>query len=334
MKENQKNATTSTTLLKNFCFLFFGFCFAILLNYSLTSYYHSSSSLPIAKSNKDDPINNLNVISPDTGIVSIIKDNHKKRKEEERDHSHQVNSFPEDSFSKFINNANLLSSRINNSLDWIIHHHNPKTGKFPYIRWDLISNAEIHILYKLQTVLSYYLSTSSPSNKERFYQLYGKGYQCNELHAAQQELIAQYIQMDICSEIEWYKLAHLGFPQAKLIFDVGGNKGYLGALFLTLWGGGNFKSSPIELFELSKKLKTWKSSKNPAGYCRDGLNYGIPLFCPGKFFLPFPTFVLFPFSSHFDIPSPQILNIVIFKLVNVKLRNRIYIFFHLMGVLI
>ena len=31
--------------------------------------------------------------------------------------------------------------------------------------------------------------------------------------------------MDICSEIEWYKVAHLAWPEAKSIIDVGANKG-------------------------------------------------------------------------------------------------------------
>lgn len=31
--------------------------------------------------------------------------------------------------------------------------------------------------------------------------------------------------MDICSEIEWYKVAQLAWPEASTIVDVGANKG-------------------------------------------------------------------------------------------------------------
>ncbi len=38
--------------------------------------------------------------------------------------------------------------------------------------------------------------------------------------------------------------------------------------------------SPVSIFNLSNKLKSWKDSRNPAGYCKDGYSYGIPLYCP------------------------------------------------------
>lgn len=93
--------------------------------------------------------------------------------------------------------------------------------------------------------------------------------------------------MDICSEIEWYKLVQLCWPTASIIFDVGANKGYLGSLFLALWGGNGLGISPAVVFETATKLNTWKNSRNPAGYCRvigDGQRgewneVGFPLFC-------------------------------------------------------
>lgn len=50
--------------------------------------------------------------------------------------------------------------------------------------------------------------------------------------------------MDICSEVEWYKVVQLAWPGATSFLDVGANKGYLGSLFAGLWGGGGLGISP------------------------------------------------------------------------------------------
>ncbi len=84
------------------------------------------------------------------------------------------------------------------------------------------------------------------------------------------------------AQIEWYKVVQLAWPEARSFMDIGGNKGYLGSLFVSLWGGGGLNVAPIDVFELSKKLQTWKDSRNPAGYCRDGFNHGIPMYCAGQ----------------------------------------------------
>ena len=67
--------------------------------------------------------------------------------------------------------------------------------------------------------------------------------------------------MSICSEIEWYKVAQLTYPEATKIVDVGGNKGYLGSLFVALWGGGGYATAPAILFDISKKTEIWKGVK-------------------------------------------------------------------------
>jgi FkbM family methyltransferase len=181
------------------------------------------------------------------------------------------------SFEEFTQVAEKLYARVDESLKWILHD---EKAEYAYIRWDLIANADIHILFKIKQFLSHYLS--SPANKKSLYQLFANGYECTPLHAGQQELISKFINMDICSEIEWYKLVQLTFPEAKTIFDVGGNKGYLGSLFLSLWGGNGLKTSPLELYQLAQSLNTWKNSRNPGGYCRDGFNQAIPLYCPNN----------------------------------------------------
>ncbi len=105
--------------------------------------------------------------------------------------------------------------------------------------------------------------------------------------------------MDICSEasylyslsklsffnhlhqIEWYKVVHLAWPEVRSVMDIGANKGYLGSLFVALWGGNGLGVAPVTIFNLSNKLKSWKDSRNPAGYCKDGFSFGIPLYCGG-----------------------------------------------------
>ena len=116
--------------------------------------------------------------------------------------------------------------------------------------------------------------------------------------------------MDICSEVEWYKVIQLAFPEATTFVDIGANKGYLGSLFLGLWGGAGLGVSPKKVdrlnyyhphhrhrhpsspsthllvltcslasrlaeqtFELSKRLDVWPKSRNPSGYCKDGVYY-------------------------------------------------------------
>ena len=63
-------------------------------------------------------------------------------------------------------------------------------------RWDLISNAEVHILYKLHQFLK-----SNPSDV--LIDIAHNGFQCQPQHQEQQDIISRYISMDICSEIEW-----------------------------------------------------------------------------------------------------------------------------------
>ena len=190
-------------------------------------------------------------------------------------------------------------------------------------RFDRISHAEIHILYKLYRFLKLVdgsltaskgknlrtdseassSSSSSSSSKTRtskssssssassssggdaggvaddLVELISQGYQCSSADRLQQEAIAKTIERDICSEIEWYKVVQLAWPEASTFIDIGANKGYLGSLFLSLWGGGGLGVSPASLYDVATKLKTWDGSKNTAGFCRDGLNHGIQLHC-------------------------------------------------------
>lgn len=176
-----------------------------------------------------------------------------------------------------VGRASALLSRTEAFLSWATNTNATDGKAAPYVRWDLVSNADIHIAHKLAQYLRFHLG--GEAGRRRLVRAMKSGYQCSPLQAAQQEFIAKHIKMDICSEVEWYKLAQLAWPQAKVFFDVGANKGYLGALFLSLWGGGGLKASPAELFAIAKRINAWKGSRNPAGYCRDGLNFAIASHC-------------------------------------------------------
>lgn len=184
-----------------------------------------------------------------------------------------------------------LMGRLQATIDWYVRRAEEATikssagagGSIPknkleeFVRWDLMSNAELHIMHKLVKYLSRHLENIDPKSLA---ELVHKGYHCTPLQASQQEAVSKFISMDICSEVEWYKLAHAAWPTASRFLDVGANKGYLGSLFLTLWGGAGLGLQPSDLFSLATKLGTWKDSRNPAGYCRDGYAHGTAMYCP------------------------------------------------------
>lgn len=169
--------------------------------------------------------------------------------------------------------ATELKQRIASTLTWMTAKDSP-----PFLRWDLVANADVHILNRLAIFLKQW-SNGMISNAQ-LDSLAKKGLQCTPLQAAQQELISKFISMDICSEVEWYKLVQVAAPEMKTFLDVGANKGYLGSLFLALWGGGKIGVNPAKILELSKSLQTWPGSRNPGGYCRDGFNSAIQSYCP------------------------------------------------------
>ena len=145
------------------------------------------------------------------------------------------------------------------------------------LKWDHIANNEVHIMLKMIR----YLRRLSKQPEALIAKQVAEGFQCNEHHPFQQESISKHVEMSICSEIEWYKTAQLTFPEAKTIIDVGGNKGYLGSLFVSLWGGGGYGVTPTALSSVFIADKTWH--RNPFGFCRDGQNFGIPLHCPAEY---------------------------------------------------
>jgi FkbM family methyltransferase len=175
----------------------------------------------------------------------------------------------------------LLFSRLVSTLDWI------SVAKPTAVGWDRFAFGEMHIVYKLAKYLQPYVdddaSAASSTNKQHeelrttLMSLMSRGYQCSSDQANQQSLLKKKITMDICSEVEWYKVIQLAWPEATTFVDVGANKGYLGSLFVALWGGGGLGISPAILYDYASQLKLWV--KNAAGYCSDGKNHAIPLYC-------------------------------------------------------
>lgn len=145
------------------------------------------------------------------------------------------------------------------------------------LKWDYIANNEVHIMLKLVR----YLRNLQKMSDNAIAKLVEGGYQCSTTHPYQQESISRQVEMSICSEVEWYKTAQLTFPEAKTIIDVGGNKGYLGSLFVSLWGGGGYSVSPSTLSSIFIADKVWV--RNPYGFCRDGMNHGLPMHCASQF---------------------------------------------------
>jgi hypothetical protein len=180
--------------------------------------------------------------------------------------------------------AQELLAHIQDTLSWAVQKTQAvggvKTPNSP-ISWTRLSVAEVHILLKAQRFLTY-ITEDSVARKAEFAALVQGGYQCSEGEKLQQEKIMSEISMDICSEIEWYKLAQLTKPDARTAVDVGGNKGYLASLFLSLWGGGGYGISPSFVYSTAQATGMWEGSRNPAGYCRDGFNDGYPLYCPAN----------------------------------------------------
>ena len=171
-----------------------------------------------------------------------------------------------------------LLERSENALNWLADI--PEEDQKSIFKFDTISYNEVHILHKLTSVLKKLLKNKTSLTVSKLHDLVHNGYQCNALQASQQELISKFIKMDICSEIEWYKVVQLGWPDARNILDIGANKGYLASLFVALWGGNGFSMAPIDIFNAAKRLDSWKDSRNPAGYCQDGYSHGIPFYCP------------------------------------------------------
>ena len=75
------------------------------------------------------------------------------------------------------------------------------------IDWKKVAKGELHILVKLKNYLEYFLREYQL--EESIEKQLISGFKCSKQLAADQDNILKLVKMDICSEIEWYKLAQV-----------------------------------------------------------------------------------------------------------------------------
>lgn len=148
---------------------------------SIASYYNSNNVSWIP------PINPSNIFH---AVEEMIHFSPSSSPDEEEKQPHNQDS------NLIIQRIKELRDRAATFLNWVATNGNEN-----YIRWDMISKADLHILYKLIQSLDYYLVTAE--GQAYLVSIYMYGIQCSALQAAQQEVIAKFIAMDICSEVEW-----------------------------------------------------------------------------------------------------------------------------------
>lgn len=255
----------------------------MVMTIAVCSYFDQTGKLTLERSSESGNVVNvatqLRVAEP--SVVSVNRAGQAKGSGEFGEQVTSKLSVGQDSANllEVRKEAMDLMAKMRDSLRWIATQRVDKSNPEAPLSWTRMANGEVHIISKIEEYLEHYLNEG---NQAAWGSLVKDGLQCNEVQREQQSVISKVIHMDICSEIEWYKLAQLTYPRAKTIIDVGGNKGYLGSLFLSLWGGGGYGVSPAALLEKAEQEGTWRGSRNPAGYCKDGFNHGIPLYCPAN----------------------------------------------------
>lgn len=108
-----------------------------------------------------------------------------------------------------------------------------------------------------------------------------QGHKCSEAETQKQQAYVKKEKPNACAEIEAYKLAHLAWPAASVIIDIGTDRGYRSALFMSLWAGGGHGVNPRSLLHSVQQNRAWTKAENLrlAGHCKTGLNRGYPLVC-------------------------------------------------------
>ncbi len=119
-----------------------------------------------------------------------------------------------------------------NNSNWSTERNRPGM-----IAWFKYSIQDIDLVLRIFVSLKHIehiFKTQSNNNSLSLVQLADKSYECivpNISHAISnvesyansemQEELRKVAQMDICSELEWYKIIQLVYPDAKTFFDVG-----------------------------------------------------------------------------------------------------------------
>lgn len=174
---------------------------------------------------------NKSIVLPQSGISSTNNNNINNRinnnKQSQNDNNNKNNNI-DNKVEKTLNDVEKFVKKIDSTLEWISEHADQPS----FIRWDLLAVSEIHILYKLSKYLKRMINNKNYNNKVRFVNEIYNGYKCTAMQATQQKAISKYISMDICSEVEWYKLLQITTPDMRDFIDVGANKGYLGEIYV------------------------------------------------------------------------------------------------------
>lgn len=156
-----------------------------------------------------------------------------------------------------------------------MHSLHPEIKKYNLRKNRGITPNEINMMQKV---------TKRLHNKTILYQFNDNyirhGVMCTSTERHRQSIAVKYATMGICTEESAYKIAHMGFPTAKVFVDIGCNKGYTTALIAGLWQGYSSGLAPYLLFKKYEETNVFQSALSPAGYCRTGLDRAFPLYCP------------------------------------------------------
>lgn len=172
---------------------------------------------------------------------------------------------------------NGYMNTLRSSMEYIVRQSSNLNGSG--IGINRIDFGEAHMIYKIERSL---LALLQRGDDAVIHQL-RHGYQCTAHDQLQQLALSKRITTNLCSEIEWYKLAAVGAPHIKVIVDVGSNKAFLSALFLSLWGKGAAKISPESVYSIASRkgfvADTQRGQGGKVGHCRYGSNLGMGLTC-------------------------------------------------------
>lgn len=107
----------------------------------------------------------------------------------------QESEMSAEHLQQLLKQVHSFQERIQSSIDWI----SKLEANSPQLRWDLTSNADVHILNKLGSYLKRILASDKAESVLK--QLLDKGHQCSVWENNLQEIISKKISMDICSEV-------------------------------------------------------------------------------------------------------------------------------------
>jgi hypothetical protein len=179
---------------------------------------------------------------------------------------------------------NALIARAREASVWAnvdMHMHHPEDRPFKQLRHSGVSEVDVNgtrvLLRRLLDLRAEFnLGAVVLGDRLRM------GQRCSAAQTRRQQAYLRRERPLPCAEMEAYKLAHLAWPEASVFVDVGSDRGYHGALFMSLWAGGGYGVSPKALSDLYKEGQGRGRGKGQGlkeSYCKPGRNRGYPLVC-------------------------------------------------------